>query len=88
MNIDELNKKNDGVKFPVIGDVNINKKISDLEKRVEREESESSASFESTNKVLFNEIANLKDKIMQFEDGKNFQLQMNTCKIDSVPMLK
>ena len=87
--LEKFNKKHDGVNLPVIGDVNINKKIANLEKRVEilaadnKILSESSASFESTNKVLFNEIANLKDKMMQVEDGKYSQLHMNTHKIDS-----
>ena len=83
------NKKHDGANLPVIGDVTINKKIGDLEKRVEalaadnKIISESSASCESTNKVLSNEIATLKDKMMQFEEGKYSQLHMNTHKIDS-----
>ena len=80
MDIDELNKKHDGVTHPIIDYVNINKKIGDLEKRVEalaadnKIISESSASFESTNKVLSSEIATLKDKMMQFEDRKYSQL--------------
>ena len=78
-----------GVNVPVIGDVNIHTKIGDLEKSVEtlaadnKILSESSASFESTIKVLFNEIANLKDKMVQFEDGNYSQLHMNTHQIDS-----
>merc|ERR1711892_1534640 len=74
--IEELNKKHAdaGRNISVSGDVNINQKLGDLEKKFEalaadnKILSESSAVLESTNKVLSYEIAQLKEKMEHIED--------------------
>merc|ERR1711892_1647662 len=74
--IEELNNKHGdaGINISVSGDVNINQKLSDLEKKFEvlatdnKILSENSAVLGSTNKVLAYEIAQLKEKMEHVED--------------------
>jgi len=76
VDIEELNKKHVGDSISISGDVLINQRMGDLEKKFELLEAdnkfliESSSALESANKLLSFEIEKLKETIIQMEEAK------------------
>lgn len=76
VDIEELNKKHVGDSITINGDLLINQRMGDLEKKFELLEAdnkfltESSSALQSTNKLLLFEIDKLKRTIIQMEEAK------------------